>query len=374
MKNLSVKRKLALFAIVPFALVVIILLELNYINNIIEERDKENKWLAEVSYLTNQLYSVGYDVLFYVDEDRPRLQWEMIFKRMSEHLDKQSYSRENKDVLIERLKLRQKRLSELYDRMKHKYGSEKNTDERKNQLIRQMLFQTQAIKQDLSLASKKSRNYYNDIRHTMVVTIAVVALSLTLIVSVFIYYLYMSICAPIDILKMWSEDFVSGHLDKKIELDDNNEFKKLANNFSELGDQVKQYHLDLEAERDLRREAEIKNNLLVNDLNTTKGVTAEGSLYWNIRAGEVYLTPAAARVLAIQQKNEMLKFDDFIKLIDPDDQKTLLFTLEQCRTTGKSFDIICRLMTGMSSKKIVLMGRLYAVSDYRYISINIKNI
>ena len=359
--------------LLPLLLVVIILSYLNYIYDVIDERDKKNNWLSDVSYLVNQLNMVGYDVVMYPLEERPKQQWKVISGKISKKTDEHIFSKEHEKNFIEGLMYKQRKISRLFNRMLYSKGSKLREIERSNQLAKQVLIQTLTIKNDIHEAQKDNELYYSQIRKNIVVSIAIIAVCAILIIGIIIYYLNISICSPLEVLKKWSADFVSGHLDKKIELNSGNEFKRLADNFFELGWQLKQNHIELDSEIENRKDAEIRSLMLLHHVNECEAKTGIGSIDWHVDYGVFYLTAMALEFLGLEEQDEILGFDDFINLIDKSDQQNTLLILEQCRDTGKGFNIDVMLNREINLKrKVQLVGVVSIKVPSRYVNITIK--
>jgi len=375
MYKFTVKKKLQLLMLLPLLLIVVILSYLNYIYNVIETRDEKNHWLSDVSYLVNQLNMVGYDMVVYPSEDRPKQQWKLISGKISKKLDTHIFSETREKGFIDGLMYKQRKISRLFNRLLYSKGSKLRDTERRNQLAKQVLIQTLAIKNDIHEAININDSYYAQIRKNIILSIALIAFGVIFIIAVIVYYLQNSICSALDVLKKWSADFVSGHLDKKIELNTGDEFKLLADRFFELGWQLKQNHIELDSEIENRKEAEIRSLMLLHHINECQAQTGTGSLDWHVEYGVFYLTAMALEFLGLKEEDETLGFDDFIALIDKSDQQRVLFMLERCRDTGKGFDIDVILNKEKDLiREIHLAGVVSVKAPSRYVNITISMI
>lgn len=373
MQYFTVKKKLQLLVVLPVILIVTILIYVNHIYDVIEERDEKNHWLSDVSHLVNQLYMVGYDVVMFSSEERPKQQWVLISDKVTKKINTTLFSENHEKYFIDGLKQKQRKISHLFNRMSYLKEGKTKKIERRELLAKQILIQTQAIKNDIYEAVRANEIYYKEIRKNIIFTIILIAILMTLVISVIVYYLHDSICSPLSILKKWSSDFVSGHLDKKIEMDSEGEFKLLADSFFELGWQLKQNHLELDSEIKNRKEAEIRRLMLLHHINECQAKTGTGSLDWHVDYGVFYLTAVALEILGLEETDDTLGFDDFINLIDKKDQQGVLFMLERCRDTSKSFDIEVSLAgKDTSGKKIQLAGVVSIMAPSRYVNITIK--
>lgn len=362
-----------MLVMLPFVLTVIIVSYLNYIYDIIEERDEKNNWLFDTSYLVNQLYVVGYDVIMFPVELRPKQQWKLISKKISEKMNASIFSKDHEKYFIEGLVYKQRKISRLFDRMLYSKSNGAQKHERRNQLAKQVLIQTQSIKTDLYDAVKENEIYYKKIRKNIIFTIALIAFGLMIIITMIVFYLHNSICSPLETLKKWSSDFVSGHLDRKVELKTDDEFKLLADSFFELGWQLKQNYIELDSEIKNRKEAEIRNLILLHHINECQAQTGTGSLDWHVEYGVFYITAVALEFLGLEEQDEILRFDDFINLIDKSDQQSSLFMLERCRDTGKGFDMDVTLNNeGDLIRKVHLTGVASIKAPARYVNITIN--
>jgi len=373
MFNLSVKNKLKSLIILPLLLIVVMMVYLSHVYDVLEERDEKNIWLEEVSFLVSQLYMVGYDVVMYPAEERPKQQWKLISDKIAEKLRTSIFLQKHEVEFVDTLKHKQVKLSRLFNRMLYSIDNRKIRTERREQLAKQILIQTQAIKSDIHSINIVNEKYYSEIRNDLIVVLVLIAFFTVLIISLIVSYLYKSICYPLDILKDWSADFVSGHLDKKIDIRSNDEFSALANQFFELGLQLKQNHLELDNEIEERKKSEMQNQMLLLHLDACQQHTGVASLDWQTTYGTLYLTPMSLDILALDKNDAVLGFDDFINLIDKNDQKSALFMLERCRDTGKGFELnITFSAEEKSPRKVRLLGFVSTVAPYKYVNMTIE--
>ena len=370
--NISVKNKLTIMMFVPFLLVTIIVLFVNYIYGVIELRDKKNQWFSDVNYLVSQLYMVGYDVIMFSNEERPRQQWVLISKKVSAYLKSEIFDSEHELVFIETLRNRQRKISKLFNRMQHSEKMQIHTEIRLQQLAKQILNQTQAIKNDLYRALKLNDAFYNDIRQRLILMILSVAFVLVLVIFITVYSMYAGVTKPLGVLKKWSEDFVRGHLDKEIELDKSNEFKLLADSFFELGWQLKQNHIELEKKSKESKVLDGRNQLLMSHLDHCLDGRGVGYIDWEIDQGFIYLTKEAIALLGLKPDKTRLKFNDLVDLFSVDCRQGLVYQLERCRDTLKVFELTCQLSAESGIDKLfVLKGSVIRLENSRYVSIRI---
>lgn len=374
MPEFSVKKKLSLMMLMPLILVIIILVFVNYVYSIIEQRDEKNHWFSDVNDLVNQLYIVGYDVVMYSGEKRPRQQWILIANRVSERLDNNPFELDSEKDFIDTLRIKQRKISQLFNRMLNANQLKLYTEQRRQLLARQVLFQTQAIKNDLSSALDNNDSYYGEIRQRIVLLIVLIAFILLLSIAVSIYYLYSSISIPLEILKKWSREFVRGHLDKEIELDESNEFRHLADSFFELGWQLKQNHLELELIKNKYCQAELRNQLLLSHLDQCQAGNIQGHIDWNIEAGVLYLSSNVESMFGLEGKDNSVGFDQFANLIDFSERQATVYLLERCRDTGKEFETDCRFRQSGNGNdvRVHLNGALVIIDQHRLVSIEVN--
>jgi len=371
--NLTVKNKLVVMMFVPLVLIIIIVSFANYIYGVIELRDKKNQWFSDVNHLVSQLYVVGYDVVMFNDEVRPKQQWMLISKKVSGYLQTDMFDVEHELVFIDALRNRQRKLSKLFNRMQHSKKMRIHTEARQQQLANQILIQTQAIKNDLYKALKRNDDLYNEIRNQLILMIIAIAFLLVLVIFLSVYYMYCGVTKPLEILKKWSDDFVRGHLDKEVELDKTNEFKMLADSFFELGWQLKQNHIELEKSSEKSQQLDARNKLLMSHLDDCLDGRAIGYLDWDIDQGFFYLTSEATKMLDLKAEKTRLKFNELVNLFAADERQSLVYQLERCRDTMKVFEIKCRLVAESGvDKRIHLQSSVFSDQDSRYVSLCIS--
>jgi len=371
--SLSVKNKLAIMMYVPLVLIIIIVLFVNYIYGVIELRDKKNQWFSDVNYLVSQLYVVGYDVVMYTDEIRPKQQWMLISEKVSGYLQTEMFDAEYESNFIEALRNRQRKISKLFNRMQHLNKIQIHTEARQQQLANQILIQTQAIKNDLYKALKRNDLFYNDIRQRLILMIVAVALVLVMVIFLSVFFMYVGVTKPLEILKKWSDDFVRGHLDKEVALDKSNEFKMLADSFFELGWQLKQNHIELKKNTEKSQELEIRNQLLSAHLDHCLEGGGVGYLDWEIEQGIFYLTKESITILGLKANKTSLKFNDLVNLFVIEDRQGLVYQLERCRDAIKVFEIKCHLTAESgTNKQIIIQGSVFSGLDNQYVSLRIS--
>jgi len=371
--NLNVKTILGVLLTVPLAIVIIIILFLNYIYSVIELRDKKNQWFSELNYHVSQLNMVGYDVVMYSEEARPRQQWVIISKKVAVFLQTDMFDQGYESVFIESLRNRQRKMSKLFERMTLSSQQILHATQRQQQLARQILHQTQSIKNDIYKALKRNDLYYNEIRQQIILMIVGIAFFLVLVIFVSVYHMYFGVTRPLNILKKWSSEFVRGHLDKEIALDTSNEFKHLADSFFELGWQLKQNYIELEKNKEISQNLEARNQLLISHLNDNISDSGVGYLDWDIDRGVFYLTKAAINILGLKANKTQLKFNDLINLIALEERPGLIYQLERCRDTSKKIETHCHMaVESGTDKKLFFQGNTVSGLNRCYISIQLS--
>ncbi len=370
--NISVKNQLAIMMFVPLVLIIIIVSFANYIYGVIELRDKKTQWFSDVNYLVSQLYVVGYDVVMFNEEARPKQQWMIISNKVSGYLQTDMFDAEHELFFIETLRNRQRKISKLFNRMQHSKNIQIQSEARQQQLASQILIQTQTIKNDLYKALKRNDAFFNKIREQLILMVVAIAFLLVLVIFLSVYYMYRGVIRPLEILKKWSDDFVRGHLDKEVTLDKSNEFKMLADSFFELGWQLKQNHIELEKNNEKNQELEARNQLLKAHLNHCLEGGGIGYLDWEIEQGIFYLTKEAITILGLKADKTSLKFNHLVNLFAVEDRQSLVYQLERCRDTMKVIEIKSYLAPESgTNKQISIKGSVVSGMDNQYVSLRI---
>lgn len=346
MKAFSLKIKLRLLFVLPFYMSIFLAANLIYIYSILEARDEKNRWIHETSQLATQMYLIGYDVAMYPAESRPYMQWDFVSVKFKKYLDTMPVSTEQDRNLLRILTFQFNKTDKLYKRLVPSLA-EKPEDassmKRRERLMRQLMLHTQNIIFDILEARHNNEAYFKSLRDRIILVIAIASVIFLLISSRLAYLINRGVLRPINKLKQWSAEFVSGHLDKTIEIENNDEFVDLANGFKEMGWQIKNNFIELTNANSETKQTIMQLEVMKQQLELCQRYSGSGSFEWDYKKELVIFSNGSAELVNLPVDKRQLSIKEFLNFVHELDRSQVTEAFRRCRESGEGFELDCRL-------------------------------
>ena len=230
----------------------------NWTDSKIQSAEQYQEWTNDLLKLSMKLSVIGFDVISFPDEQRPRRQWIIVYENLKAGIEKDHvlsvYAKENLVKITASLK----KLNDLYGDVAENdlAVSDSHKLEHTKRLTKRLLFEVNvivvaagAINNDA--LSEKSKIYPK--ANFMMTLVGIVSLFLFFIV---LFILKQSILNPLHVLKTWSHKLADGQLDKRIELKRDDELGELAGDFNKMADKLQDSIERLQVEIKERLQAE----------------------------------------------------------------------------------------------------------------------
>ncbi len=259
MKSSQLTTKIYALMVLPLVFSLFVVAALLWADKEIQTAEDYRKWTDKILSLSMKLSVVGFDVISFPREKRPRQQWSVIHEAMINSSEKSIGLSGDAEKSAFKIKKSLRRLTELYsDVTVRRAGvTDKLRLERTKRSTRRLLFEVSAIVDEARLLNqdaleKKSSIYPK--ANLLMMLVGIISLILFLVV---LFILKRSILTPLTALKKWSTRLAGGDLNNRIELQRNDEFVLLAHDFNKMADKLQQSISDLEVEVSERKQTEI---------------------------------------------------------------------------------------------------------------------
>jgi len=215
-------------------------------------------WTNEILKQSMDLSGVGFDVISYPEEKRPRRQWEIISKKLALSTGRQHYlDSYGQDALVKIISS-QNKLNDLYIEIT-KSGhvlNERKLLARIQRATKRLLFEINVIvyeANELNNHALKIKSKIYPKANYLITLIGIVSLFLFLVIMIM---LKKSVLTPLLVLKNWSHKLAGGELDNRIILHRKDEIGSLADDFNKMADKLQTTIRDMEAEVRERKQVE----------------------------------------------------------------------------------------------------------------------
>ena len=250
--------KIYLLMILPLAFGIFVIAVLYWAEEQIKTAEQYRLWTDGVLKSSMKLSMIGFDVISFPGEKRPRRQWAIVYQALKNDAENRPVSSNYATESIQKINASLERLNALYLRLS--VDSAKINDrrrlERSNRKTKRLLFEVNVIVTEAGMLNNDALE-----RKSLVYPKANFLISLVGIVSLFLFLLILfilkkSIIDPLNVLKDWSHKLASGNLDTRIKLKRKDELGLLSDDFNVMADKLQNIIQEMEEEVCERKQAE----------------------------------------------------------------------------------------------------------------------
>jgi nitrate/nitrite-specific signal transduction histidine kinase len=377
MKKLSLSIKLRLLFVLPVYLAIFLAANLAYTYSILEERDSKNQWAEKTEQLSAQLYLIGHDVAYYHNEERPQQQWLYVVDKLEQQLETLPGETVEERRLLNKLSYRLNKIHKLFYEFSKINPEEMNAESRRGRVMKQLLIHAQEFMFTVLQSRHENEIYFKKIRDRIILVMVAGSLVYLLISAQLAYLMNRGVLRPISELKKWSADFISGNLDRKIEIESHNEFMELASGLSEMGGQIKSNYLEMIEAISERENFAVQTALLQQQLDQCQSFNLSGSICWDLHRDDFVLSDNTMIILFPGDHKKSISLAEFLSKVYEPDRDRVAQTLKRSRDERTGFGLECRILReNISAVSVLMIGDLFAgqsrYSDQQYILITLK--